>query len=192
MDLEITNDSDENQVLLVLRTKLTFIWSNFQKFSEMREMYLKKSEKSKEMYEKTKKILDNLDKPFALMSIQLDNTSGNSNFLNWKTHPKEYETADKIENQIKSTMNLKSIKWLYLVKILLYILISISFINMYAKADFINMLIPVYILAMLSQSMSSKLLENMKLFIVFATLTLSTDILWLLFRDSVSKFIKFL
>lgn len=168
-----------------MRTKVTFIWSNYQRLEESRNMYLKKAEKSEDMYHKTKIILDNLDKPFNLMSVQLDKIgSGKGSTYEWKTHPKEFEYADKIENQLKTSLNLKSIKWLFIVKILLLSLIVLSFLNMFIKADFINMLIPVYILAMLSQSMSGKMFDNMKSFLIFTTFTLITDLLWLIFRDS--------
>lgn len=178
----------DKEVLLVLRTKVTFIWSFFQKYEEQKSLYAKKAEKSEEMYKKTKVILDNLDKPFNLMEVQLDKVNNQGSTGKWKTHPKEYEIADGIEAKLKSTLNLKSVKWLVLIKILLYISIGLSFINMFVRADFINMLIPVYILAMFSTSMSGKMLDNIKLFVIAATVTLATDLLWLMFRDSVSFF----
>lgn len=189
MDLEITNENNDKEVLLVLRTKVTFIWSFLQKYEEQRSFFVKKAEKSEEMHKKTKSILDNLDKPFNLMSVQLDKVKNNQNSGKATTSAKEYEYADKIESYIKSSLNLQTISWLPLIKILLFVSIGLAFFNMFTRADFINMLIPVYMLAIFSTSMSNKLLENLKLFLIAATVTLGTDFLWLFFRSSVSSII---
>lgn len=185
LDLEITNEHNDREVLLVLKTKVTFIWNFYNKCEEDRNLYEKKAEKSQEMYSKTKNVLDNLNKPFNLLSVQLDK-SKDSKGSKWKTSQQEYDIADKIENQLKNSLNMKTIKWLYITRILLYTSIILSFLNMFIRADFINMLIPVYILAIFSSSFSSKLLDNLKIFLIAATVTLGTDLLWLIFRDSVS------
>ena len=150
-------------------------------------MQAQKSKKLEDQRQKTQEILNNLDKPFNLMSVQLDRQKPRTQGFVWRGSPKEFEIAEKIENQLKSTFNLEKIKWLYIVKIFLFSLVALAFINMYARADFINMLIPVYILAMLSQSMADRMFENMTQFLIFTSLTLITDLLWLIFRDSVSS-----
>jgi len=150
-------------------------------------MQAQKSKKLEDQRQKTQEILNNLDKPFNLMSVQLDRQKPRTQGFVWRGRPKEFEIAEKIENQLKSTFNLEKIKWLYIVKIFLFSLVALAFINMYARADFINMLIPVYILAMLSQSMADRMFENMTQFLIFTSLTLITDLLWLIFRDSVSS-----
>ena len=190
LDLEITSDNNDKEVLLVLRTKVTFIWSFLQKYEEQRNFLIKKAEKNEEMHKKTKVILDNLDKPFNLMSVQLDKVKNNQNSSKPTTSAKEYEYADKIESYIKSSLNLQTIAWLPLIRILLYVSIGLAFCNMFTRADFINMLIPVYMLAIFSTSLSNKLLENLKLFLIVATVTLGTDFLWLFFRSSVSSVYK--
>lgn len=140
------------------------------------------------MYKKTKIILDNLDKPFNLMSIQLDKVSKDEGGA--KSSSKEYELADNIEKHIKTTFKMQTIKWLTLIRILLYCSIGLAFFNMFTRADFINMLIPVYMLAIFSTSFSSKLINNLKIFLIAASLTLITDFLWLVFRSSVIIYIN--
>jgi hypothetical protein len=188
LDLEIT-DKSEKVVLMVLHTKTTFIWSYYQKYDELSSQINKKLESIQNVHEKTKKILTDLDKPFNLLNFELEKQKGDkSEYEIFKTHPKEFEYADMIHNHISITLRdrlkIKEVKWLSFIKIFLYILIVISFFNMFVKADFINMMIPIYILATLSTSMSDKMLVNLQIFVTASAVTLITDLLWLLFRDS--------
>jgi len=185
LDLEITDKADKQILMLVLHTKFTFIWSYYQKYEELSLQVNKKLESIQNVHEKTKKILTDLDKPFNLLNFEIENQNKDkSKYELFKTHPKEFEYADKIDNQLKASLGLKQIKWLSFIKIFLYILIGLSFFNMFTKADFINMIIPVYILATLSTSMSDKMLVNLQIFVTCSTITLITDLLWLIFRDS--------
>jgi len=109
---------------------------------------------------------------------------GQSGGALWKTNEKEFEYADKIEGQLKASLGLKQIKWLSIVKISLFVLIGLSLFNLFTRADFINILIPVYILATLSTSMSDKMFSNLQIFVIASTVTLIFDLLWLIFRDS--------
>ena len=68
LDLEIPDEKDETQILIVLHTKLTFIWSHYQKYEELYNTSYKKAEMlEKNSYQKTKEILTNLDKPFNIL-----------------------------------------------------------------------------------------------------------------------------
>lgn len=163
------------------------MWSLYQKYEEQLQVCQKKLEKATQLANKSKDLIASLDKPFNLMQ-ELEKVNGvSSSAKKPTTSAVEYQWADKIEAQIKSTLKTQVIKWVVFTKFMLYILIGLSFINMFTRADFINMLIPVYILAMLSSSLSNKLLDNLKLFLIVATVTLGTDFLWLFFRSSGNK-----
>jgi len=149
----------------------------------------KKVERFQGVFNKTKAIMENLDKPFNLLSAAEDRSKAQAKS---GTSAQEYEWADKIEGKIKLTLNMQTIRWLFLIRICLYSLIVLSFLNMFTRADFINMLLPVYMIAMFSTSFGSKMLENLKLFLIAATLTLGTDFLWLFFRSSVIFFLIFI
>lgn len=183
LDLEINNDND-NEPILSIKTKLTFIWSQLQKYSEEFELNKKKIDKFNSILTKSRNIRDNLDKPFNILNeVKIKESGGRKP----KTSQQEYELADKIESQIKNTLNMNVIRWGFLTKLLLFALLGLSFLNLFTRADFINVLLPVFMLAMLSNSLQSKLIENLTLFFIAATLTLGTDFLWLFFRSSVSE-----
>ena len=59
---------------------------------------------------KTKKVRENLDKPFNIMSI-IEEENRKGGFFDRKTNPQEYEWADKIEGNIKQTLKVNNIKW---------------------------------------------------------------------------------
>lgn len=182
LDLEIT-DAENNDLILTVKTKFTFIWSHKLKYQDELKQSKKREEKSLEIYNKTKNILDNLDEPFNLMSIEIDKANKPSGI---KTSQKEYEYADMVENKVKGVLKLDKVNYLPFIKILLYISVGLAFINMFTRADFINLLIPVYILAILSSNFKKNSLENLILFTYAAGITLITDLLWLFFRSSVS------
>lgn len=188
LDLEITSEVNSSQVLLVLKTKVTFIWNFYEKYKEEKNLYDKKASKNEEMYQKTEIVLSNLNKPFNLLNTVIERNDGgyatSENIIKFKGNPQQYALADKMEDQLKQTLNMKTIKWLTLTKLLLYASIVLSFFNMFVRADFVNMLIPVYILAMFSTSFSSKLGDNLKVFLFASLFTMITDVLWLVFRDS--------
>ena len=187
LDLEIPDDKDESIIIIVLHTKVTFIWSYLQKFEELSVQAKNKAEGiKKNVYQKTKEILMDLDKPFNLLLHEADKIGGFSGSIGglWKTNDKEFEYADKIEGQLKASLGLKQIKWLSFLKMILLVLIGLSLFNLFGRADFINILIPVYILATLSTSMSDKMFSNFQIFVVASTVTLIFDLLWLIFRDS--------
>lgn len=183
LDLEINNEND-NEPILSIKTKLTFIWSQLQKYTEEFELNKKKIDKFNSILTKSKNIRDNLDKPFNILSEVKIKESGGKKA---KTSQQEYELADRIESQIKASLNMNVIRWGFFTKLLLFALLGLSFLNLFTRADFINVLLPVFMLGMLSSSLQSKLIENLTLFFIASTLTLGTDFLWLFFRASVSK-----
>ena len=170
---------------------MTFIWSFEEKYQVEFDLNKKKIDKISNIIERSKKIRDSLDKPFSIFSQIEDDIKKNNVPGNKKrgSSVQEYAWADKIEGNIKSTLNMKTIKWGWFTKILLLILLVLSFLNMFTRADFINILLPVYMLAIFSTSLQSKLINNLQLFFIAATLTLGTDFLWLFFRSSVSFYI---
>jgi hypothetical protein len=187
LDLEIPDEKDETQILIVLHTKVTFIWSYHQKYEELSQQAKNKAEGiKKNVYQKTKEILMDLDKPFNLLSYDQDKLEKGAfgKGALWKTNDKEFEYADKIEGQLKTSLGLKQIKWLTFLKASLLVLIALSLFNLFTRADFINILIPLYILATLSTAMSDKMFSNFQIFITASTVTLIFDLLWLIFRDS--------
>jgi hypothetical protein len=183
--LEISHKHDERDILLIVKTKLTFTWSHLQKYQDEYDFNEKKLEKFTNIITKTKKIRDSLDEPFNVLAEVEKTASAKKNART--TNPQEYVWADRIEGNIKNTLNMKTVRWGFCTKILLYVLIVLSFLNMFTRADFINVLLPVYMLAMFSASLQSKLIDNLQLFFIATTLTLGTDFLWLFFRASVSK-----
>lgn len=186
LELENTSEHDEREILMALKLKVTLIWNFVQKYTLDYEMYTDKAKKFQDMYIKTKTIIDNLSRPFDLLSYEMEKSKNQVDLSGWKTHPKEFEYADKMENQLKATLNMQTIRWLPFIRILLYCSIALSFINMFQRADYINMLIPVYILAIFSTSFGSKMLDHLKMFLIASAFTLITDLLWLIFRSSVS------
>lgn len=194
LDLEITNKENEKEVVLTIKLNMTFIWSFEEKYQIEFDLNKKKIDKISSILEKSKKIRDSLDKPFSIFSqieesIQKNNVQGSKKR---GSSVQEYAWADKIEGNIKSTLNMKTIKWGWFTKLLLLILLVLSFLNMFTRADFINILLPVYMLAIFSTSLQSKLINNLQLFFIASTLTLGTDFLWLFFRSSVSFYIFYL
>lgn len=182
LELEISNKHDDRDPLLTIKTRMTFTWSHLQKYQDLSEFNEKKMEKFRNVIRKTKKIRDGLDEPFNIIEEIDKKKSGKKR----QTSAQEYAWADKIEGNIKNTLNMKVIRWGWFTKMLLYALLILSFLNMFIRADFINVLLPVYILAMFSASLQSKLIDNLQLFFIAATVTLGTDFLWLFFRSSVS------
>lgn len=194
LDLEITNKENEKEVVLTIKLNMTFIWSFEEKYQIEFDLNKKKIDKISSILEKSKKIRDSLDKPFSIFSqieenIQKNNVQGSKKR---GSSVQEYAWADKIEGNIKSTLNMKTIKWGWFTKLLLLILLVLSFLNMFTRADFINILLPVYMIAIFSTSLQSKLINNLQLFFIASTLTLGTDFLWLFFRSSVSFYIFYL
>ena len=190
LDLEIANKENDKEILLMIKINMTFIWSFEEKYQIEFDLNKKKLDKLSNIVEKSKRIRDSLDKPFSIFS-QIEEDNKNNNVQGNKkrgTSVQEYAWADKIEGNIKSTLNMKTIKWGWFNKLLLLILLVLSFLNMFTRADFINILLPVYMLAIFSTSLQSKLINNLQLFFIASTLTLGTDFLWLFFRSSVSIF----
>ncbi len=188
LDLEITNKENDKEILLTIKLNMTFIWSFEEKYQNEYDLNKKKLDKISSIVEKSKKIRDSLDKPFSIFSkIEEDNKNNNAPGNKKRgTSTQEYAWADKIEGNLKSTLNMKTIQWGWFTKLLLLILLVLSFLNMFTRADFINILLPVYMLAIFSTSLQSKLINNLQLFFIASTLTLGTDFLWLFFRSSVS------
>ncbi len=171
---------------------MTFIWSYTEKYENEFDLVKKKIEKFQNIVEKTKKIRDSLDKPFNILSQIEEENNENSGKQSKGASQQEYAIADRIEGNIKNTIGIKVIKWGWFIKLLLFILLGLSFLNLFTRADFINILLPVYILAMFSTSLQAKLITNLNLFFIAATITLGTDFLWLFFRSSVSLIILML
>ena len=191
LDLEITNKENEKEIVLTIKINMTFIWSFEEKYQIELDLTKKKIDKLSNIVERSKKIRDSLDKPFSIFSqieedIKKNNVPGNKKR---GSSVQEYAWADKIEGNIKSTLNMKTLKWGWFTKLLLLILLVLSFLNMFTRADFVNILLPVYMLAIFSTSLQSKLINNLQLFFIASTLTLGTDFLWLFFRSSVSFYI---
>lgn len=187
LDLILTNEMNDSENLLTIKIKITFIWNLYEKYKGEYDVNLKKLEKYKNVVSKSIKIRDSLDKPFNILSFVEQENQKNDFFLSnkRKTSPQEYAFADNIEVNIKNSLKLNNIKWGWLIKTLCYLLIILSFFNLFKRADFINILLPVYMLAILSTSIQSKQLSNLNLFFFACIFSLGTDFLWLFFRSSV-------
>lgn len=70
-------------------------------------------------------------------------------------------------------------------KILLIATLVIAFLSLFLKADFINIIIPMYILMVSLTSLNQSPLEYLNSFLVLIGITLCSDLLWVIFHDSV-------
>ena len=60
----------------------------------------------------------------------------------------------------------------------------ISYLNLFLKADFVNVLVPLYILVIYFTSINSNLMQNLKQFLYSLFTTLAYDLIWLIFHFS--------
>ena len=190
LDLEIMDNNNNSEPTLILKTKMTSIWNYNQKYQIEAELYKENFRKMNDAAEKSRAVRANLDKPFNLIEhIQERENNAPGGILAYKKASKEeYAMADNVENKIKSYFNMERLRWSLYTKLSLITIIGLAFFNMFARADFINILLPLYMLVTFVSGMSyKKMSANLQLFLLANTFTLITDLLWLLFRDSVSS-----
>ena len=70
LELENTSEHDEREILMTLKLKVTLIWNFVQKYTRDYDMLANKAKKFEVIYNKTKTIIDNLSRPFDLLSYE--------------------------------------------------------------------------------------------------------------------------
>ena len=74
---------------------------------------------------------------------------------------------------------------MWLIKILIFICYSLGLINTFIKSDFINILVPTFILVIFYTTFHKDQLRNLNLFLIFIGVALGYDLLWFCFSASV-------
>lgn len=190
LDFEV-NDKNTEKLNFTLFASATSIWNYTEKYQLEADMYKENLKKINDAVQKSRKVRSNLDQPFALLEQIQEKEKMSGNIINSykKGSQQEYAIADNIENRLKSYLKMEKLKWSMYTKLSLYLLIALSFFNMFARADFINLLLPLYMLVTFISGISfKKMSSNLQLFLIANTFTLVTDLLWLILRDSVRKY----
>ena len=168
---------------------MTSHWNYTEKYENEVRTYDESIKRLTDTIERTQNILNNLDKPFNLLSQIEEKSEVVIDPSKYKGSELEYKYADQVENKIKAYFNIEQLRWSLFTKLALYTLIALSFLNMFARADFINLMLPLYMLVIFISGMTSNNIKSyLLMFLIANTFTLITDLLWLLFRDAVSYY----
>jgi hypothetical protein len=112
----------------------------------------------------------------------------------------DFQMADKIEAFVKNTFSKKiynkiyfyiidkpNIEWMGLIKFLLLLIVVLSFINLFDRSDFINLMLPIVILIIFYTSLNNNVVGYLNLFIIGIAGSFVYDILWFFLASSVKK-----
>ncbi len=94
----------------------------------------------------------------------------------------EMDVANKVENMIKSSFNADTVQWVQIIKVLVFANILLSIFNMFIRADFVNFLFFVYVIVVFYTSFNANPLENLKKFLLYLSVSLGYDLLWMCFN----------
>ena len=185
INLEITDRFDPDKTTMLIQTKMTFIFSFFayhqQCYFQAETNYNRLKAKS----EKDGKLLEHLNEPFNLFLSAARPAITEENNINPNSNDMEEVLAGNIENAVKNTFKVKSVQWMWFTKLLLVVTLILAFLNMFLKADFINVVIPMYILMITFTTLDQNPASYIHSFLVMIGFTLASDLLWIIFHDSV-------
>jgi hypothetical protein len=107
---------------------------------------------------------------------------------------KEYEVADKVEGLIKNTFSkisfnpieTENIQWLRILKLLLALNMIITYLNFFARSDFVNILVTGYIYVIVYTTLSTDVVKNLNTFLIALGIALGYDLLWFVLKSSVN------
>jgi hypothetical protein len=74
-----------------------------------------------------------------------------------------------------------------LIKFLLLLIVMLSFINLFDRSDFVNLMLPIVILIIFYTSLNNNVVGYLNLFIIGIAGSFVYDILWFFLASSVKK-----
>ena len=75
-----------------------------------------------------------------------------------------------------------------LIKFFLIMWVSLAFLNLMDRSDFVNYILPIGILVVFYTSLNNNVERNLNLFILLIAFSLVYDLIWFIFSGSVNIF----
>jgi hypothetical protein len=72
------------------------------------------------------------------------------------------------------------------IKLFIFLLIILAYINTLIRSDFINIIVPVYMLIVYSTTLHIDVVSKLNFFLILVGLCLGYDALWFIFCSSVN------